>query len=460
MKFRRFLALFLLLALLASQCLCLAYAEGEEDFEQIHIDAGEALLMDADSGAILYQQNAHEQVSIASVTKVMTCLVVLEAIERGELELEKSVTAAASAVNGLPADGSNADPAIVEGEIMTVHDLLYCMMVVSANEACNVLAEAVSGTVAAFVERMNTRAQELGCKDTHFVNTNGLTAAGHYSCAWDVYLIAREAMKNETFLDLCSATWKNIAPTNKCEKQRQLHTTNSLLDGWRYSGYQYGPAKGIKTGSTEAAGHCLVSYAVKGSRTLISVVLGAGIAPDGKGGTNIMSFTETVRLFKWGFENFSTKTILEEEELIAEVPVALSKETNYVTVHPAYSVQSMLPNYLAPEELQRDVALDAETADAPITAGQELGTITLSHGDIVYATVPLLALNDVSVSKFLVAKRAVEEFFAPAIVKILTVLAIVFIVAAVQLVRSYLRRRRYGRNDRRGGRKAYRGRRF
>ena len=304
MKFRRFLALFLLLALLASQCLCLAYAEGEEDFEQIHIDAGEALLMDADSGAILYQQNAHEQVSIASVTKVMTCLVVLEAIERGELELEQSVTAAASAVNGLPADGSNADPAIVEGEIMTVHDLLYCMMVVSANEACNVLAEAVSGTVAAFVERMNTRAQELGCKNTHFVNTNGLTAAGHYSCAWDVYLIAREAMKNETFLDLCSATWKNIAPTNKCEKQRQLHTTNSLLDGRRVK--------------------------------LMMLVLTKWVFLQ-PSGTNIMSFTETVRLFKWGFENFSTKTILEEEELIAEVPVALSKETNYVTVHPAYS---------------------------------------------------------------------------------------------------------------------------
>ena len=298
MKFRRFLALFLLLALLASQCLCLAYAEGEEDFEQIHIDAGEALLMDADSGAILYQQNAHEQVSIASVTKVMTCLVVLEAIER---QIQEGLV-----LHGLPGD--------------------------------------------------------------------------------------------------------------------EIHI----------------PGAGVVPG----------------------VVLGAGIAPDGKGGTNIMSFTETVRLFKWGFENFSTKTILEEEELIAEVPVALSKETNYVTVHPAYSVQSMLPNYLAPEELQRDVALDAETADAPIAAGQELGTITLSHGDIVYATVPLLALNDVSVSKFLVAKRAVEEFFAPAIVKILTVLAIVFIVAAVQLVRSYLRRRRYGRNDRRGGRKAYRGRRF
>ena len=468
MKFRRFLSLFLITLLLGAQCTVFACATEpetpetpEEDTKSITITAGSALLVDANSGAVLYQQNEHDEVSIASVTKVLTCLLVLEAIDRGELRLDQQITASASAVTGLPSDGSNADPAIVEGEILTVHDLLYCMMVVSANEACNVLAEAVSGSVPAFVGKMNARARELGCENSHFMNTNGLTAADHYSCAWDVYLIAREAMKNETFLDVCSATWKNIQPTNKCEKTRQLHTTNSLLDGWRYSGYQYSAARGIKTGSTEDAGHCLVSYAVKGSRTLISVVLGAGIAPDGKGGTDILSFTETVRLFEWGFANFSSKTILTEEELIAEVPVALSKETNYVTVHPAYTKDAMLPNDLDPSDLQREVVLNAEVADAPITAGQELGSITLRYGDITYVTVPLLALNDVSVSKFLVAKNAVETFFAPTIVKFLTVLIIVVVIVLVQVTRIYLRKRRYGRaRDRRSTRQGYRGRRF
>ena len=293
------------------------------------------------------------------------------------------------------------------------------------------------------------------------MNTNGLTAADHYSCAWDVYLITREAMNNETFLDVCSATWKNIQPTNKCSKTRQLHTTNSLLDGWRYSGYQYSAARGIKTGSTDDAGHCLVSYAVKGSRTLISVILGAGVAPDGKGGTDILSFTETVRLFEWGFSNFSSKTIITEEELIAEVPVTLSKETNYVTVHPAYTKDAMLPNDLDPEQLQREVSMDAEVAAAPITAGQQLGTITLSYNGITYATIPLLALNDVSVSNFLVAKNAVETFFAPTIVKVLTVLIILATIVIVQFVRIYLRKRRYGRaRDRRSRSSSYRGRRF
>ena len=465
MKFRRFICVFFIWILLCTQCTVFAYADepepADEGTKSITIDAGSALLVDANSGAVLYQQNEHDEVSIASVTKVLTCLLVLEAIDRGDLGLEQQITASASAVTGLPSDGSNADPAIVEGEVLTVHDLLYCMMVVSANEACNILAEAVSGTVPAFVAKMNSRAEELGCKNSHFMNTNGLTTADHYSCAWDVYLITREAMKNETFLDVCSATWKNIQPTNKCDKTRQLHTTNSLLDGWRYSGYQYSHARGIKTGSTDDAGHCLVSYAVKGSRTLISVILGAGVAPDGKGGTNILSFTETVRLFEWGFANFSSKTILTEEELIAEVPVALSKETNYVTVHPAYTKDSMLPNDLNPEDLHREVILNSEVANAPIVAGQELGSITLSYDGITYATVPLLALNDVSVSNFLVAKHAVETFFAPTIVKILSVLMILVVIALVQIGRIYLRKRRYGRgHDRQNGRQSYRGRRF
>jgi len=465
MKFRRFLSVFLVLLLLGSQFAVVARATGDEPEEEnsrvIHIDAEAALLVDADSGAVLYQQNQDEEMSIASITKVMTALLVLEAVDRGELSLKQNITATATAVSGLPADGSNADPAIVEGEVMTVEDLMYCMMVVSANEACNILAEAVSGSVSAFVNRMNIRAEELGCTHTHFANPNGLTADEHYSCAWDVYLITREALKNEDFQGFCSATWKNIQPTNKCESTRVLHTTNALLDGWRYGGYQYSYARGVKTGSTDDASQCLVSYAVRGSRRLISVVLGAEKKPDGMGGTDIMSFSETIRLFEWGFANFTSKTVLTEDELVAEVPVALSKEAAYVTVHPAVTRDVMLPNDLDPEDLKREITLNAEVANAPIVAGQELGTITLTYGDIEYASVPLVALNDVSASHFLVAKDAVENFFAPTIIKVLTILGTIFVVAVFMLIRMYVRRRRYGKlREKRYQRHGYKGRRY
>ena len=457
MKLRRFLSLFLLMALLLVQSsVSTAYA-----IEDIHIDAKAALLVDYEDGAILYEQNAHEELPPASLTKVMTALLVFEAIENGQLRLDQVITANASALVGLPWDGSNADPAIVAGEQMTVEDLLYCMLVVSANETCNILAEAVSGSVSAFVDAMNERAEALGCQNTHFANANGLTASAHYTSAYDIWLITQAAMQYEDFRYICSATWKNIQPTNKCDHVRALHTTNSLMDGWRYAGYQYAYANGIKTGTTDAAGHCLLASATKGSRTLVSVVLGAETAPDDHGGTDIMSFRETVRLFDWGFDNFSSKSVISEDELIQEVPVALSKETNYVVVHPAYSASAVLPNDVEADGMTRTVTLYQETVNAPVTTGDELGSITLSYGGVDYLTVPLLALSDVSASRFLTVKYNIEQFFSRKIVRIILIVLILLIVAFVLWWKLRRPQRRYGRaKDRRYRHRGYRGRRF
>ena len=456
MKLRRFFAIFLFLLLLGSQFLVSA-AYGIED---IHIEAKSAILVDLDSGTVLYQQNAHEQLSPASLTKVMTALLIFEAIDRGQLRLDQVITASASALVGLPWDGSNADPAIVAGEQMTVEDLLYCMLVVSANEACNILGETVSGSVSAFIDAMNQKAQALGCQDTHFVNANGLTDSDHYTSAYDIWLIAQAAMQYEEFRYICSATWKNIEPTNKCDHVRALHTTNSLLDSWRYSGYQYDYANGIKTGTTDDAGHCLLASASKSGRNLISVVLGAETAPDGRGGTDIMSFRETVRLFEWGFANFSNKTVLNEDELIQEVAVDLSKETNYVVVHPAYTAIAVLPNDVEADAMTRTVSLHADTVNAPITAGDELGTITLSYNGMEYLTVPLLAMNDVSASRFLTAKYKVELFFAHKLVKLILVVLLVLAVAFFLWWKFRRPQRRYGRQGGRNTRySSYQGRR-
>ncbi len=429
--------------------------------EPIHIDAKAALLVDLDSGTVLYEQNAHDQLPPASLTKVMTALLVLDAVEAGQFRLDQTITATTSALVGLPSDGSNADPAICAGEEMTVEDLLFCMMVVSANEACNILAEAVSGSVSAFVDAMNARAQELGCQDTHFSNTNGLTDSQHYTTAYDIWLITQAALQYDEFRYVCSATWKNIQPTNKCDHVRALHTTNSLLDGWRYSGYQYSYANGIKTGTTDAAGHCLLASATKGNRNLISVVLGAQTAENEYGGSDILSFTETVRLFEWGFANFTDKVVINEDEMIQEVPVALSKETNYVVVHPAYTASAVLPNEVEPDAMTRTVTLNSDVANAPISTGDELGSITLSYNGADYVTVPLLAVSDVNASRFLTAKYKVEQFLSSTTAKILFVVLVVLVAAFVVWWKFIRRQRRYGRaRDKRYRRRNYRGRRF
>ena len=179
MKIRRFLSVFLLTCLL-----CALFTPQALALEDPDIRAKAAILVDGETGTVLYDKNMHEELPMASITKVMSALLVLEAVDRGQLRMDQSVTATESSMKGMVEDGSTAD--IKVGETLTVEQLLYCMLVISANETCNILGEAVSGSVDAFVEKMNQRAQELGCQNTHFANTTGLTQSGHYSSAWDI----------------------------------------------------------------------------------------------------------------------------------------------------------------------------------------------------------------------------------------------------------------------------------
>ena len=453
MKMRRIVSIFLLCVLLTSLFMVpQAFA-----VEDPHIAAKAALLVEQDTGAILYAENEHQREYPASITKIMTALLVLEAVDRGEMSLQQKVTVKASSLANLDEDGSTAG--IVAGEVLSVEDLLYCMLVVSANETCNILADETAGSISAFVDLMNQRAAELGCTDTHFANPNGLHDANHYTSAWDIYLIARECMKNETFMTICNSKAYTVPATN-LEPERELHSTNYLISTWRATGYYYDDARGIKTGSTPEAGHCLVSSAVRSGRTLVSVVLGAQEVTLPNGENQVQSFSETSRLFDWGFDNFSKKIILNETDTVMEVPVALSKETNYVVVHPQSNVTAVLPNDLDPSELQREIKLTADTAQAPITEGDVLGQITLSYDGVTYGSAPLLAMSSVSASRFLQMEYAVTSFFSRTIVKVVIVLLILLLIALAVWNRFFRRARRYGgKNSGRVRHNSYRGRR-
>lgn len=456
MKTKRFFSVFLLLALMTS-LLCTPVAHADEPTlpEDFGALAKAALLVDPDTGDVAYALNEHQELYPASLTKIMTALLVLEAVDAGKLSLDQELTASATAFEGLSSDGSTAN--IKVGEIMTVRNLLYCMLVVSANEACDILAEAVSGTVSNFVEKMNQRAGELGCVNTHFVNPNGLHDDNHYTSAWDLYLITKEAMKHEMFMTICD-TANVVIPATNMSKERNYWTTNHLLSTWRVIGYLDKRAQGIKTGSTDAAGYCLVSYAAQGSLSYISVILGAERTEE-NGVGNIRSFSETSRLFTYGFENFSYKTIIESTEPIKDVEVTLSK-TDCVAVHPAQSIETLMPNGLDAEDLEREVTLLSESVEAPVAAGQKLGTLTLSYDGKVYATVDLLAMNDVEAAKELVLLRDVQEFFARKSVRITIIVIAVLIVLLILWKLIFGRRRyRYGRSVSRRSGSGYRGRR-
>ena len=446
MKFRRILSLFLLAAL-ASVLL----APGAAALEPISVNAGAALLVDTADDTILYGKNETARMYPASITKVMTAMLILEAVDRGQMQLDQVITAAESAFVGLDPDGSSAE--IEPGEQMSVKDLLYCMLLVSANESCNILAVALDGSIASFVERMNSRAAELGCKDTHFANPHGLHDPDHYTTAWDIYLMARHAMKNETFMAICNTLAYDVPATN-LSQARELHTSNSLISNWRILGYLYDGAEGIKTGTTDEAGHCLVSSAVRAGRRLVCVVLHC----DGEG-TEIHSYSDSAALYDYGFDNFSTKEILSSNELIAEVPVELSKETNYVVVHPASDAEAILPNDVDPATLERTVTLTNEVAYAPVVKGDVLGEITLRYEGRVCATVPLLAQYDVAASQFLTAKYQVLQFLSQSTVKLALAAALVLCAAIVIWWKFFRPKRRYGNRSHRNRRRSYRGRR-
>ena len=413
MKIRRFLSVFLL-TLLLTGLFCVPQASAV-DLPQVNAKA--ALLMDYESGRMLYGLNERDTEYPASITKVMTALLTLEAVDQGVLTLDQQV-AAPSLVNDMDPTGSSAD--IKEGEVLTVEQLLYCMMLVSANEAACILAETVAGSQDAFVALMNQRAQELGCTGTHFVNPNGLHDPNHYSTAWDIYLFTREAMKNETFMKICS-TASYVVPATNMSEERELYTTNSLISNWRIMGYQYDGADGIKTGSTEESGYCLVSTAKRSGRRLVAVVLGC----KGNGAT-VESFSESAKLYNWAYNNFSMRQVAATDELYRQ-PVALSKQTDTVMLYPAQSVEAFLPKDAKDEDIRKSVTLKEDVVNAPVTAGQELGTLTITYNDQVCAEVPLLAQADVSASRFLVAKAAVEAFFAKTWVK-LALVAVVFVI--------------------------------
>ena len=455
MKATRFFSVFFLMALVIN-LLAFPVSAAETSLPaDPDIQAKAALLMDANTGNIVYAKNEHQELYPASLTKIRTALLVLEAVDSGKLSLDQQLTASDS-ITELDADGSSAG--IKVGEVMTVEQLLYCMLVVSANEACVILAEAVSGDVDTFVDAMNEKAQALGCENTHFVNPTGLHDSQHYTSAWDLYLITQEAMKHEDFMRICDTGDITLPATNLSEA-RSLHSTNYLISVWRSRGYYNTDAHGVKTGSTDAAGHCLVSSASKGSLSFISVMLGCEQLHLEGNEIRTMSFYETNRLFDWAFNNFAYQTVLTSDEILKEVAVSLSK-INHVTVHPAEDVEVLLPKGLAAEDLERTITLKSDPVEAPISAGDVLGTVTLSYDGTDYATVDLLALNDVEASRILTFWRDVKAFFSQTAVKVVGIILLAAVVALLVWKLVFGRRRyRYGRSVNFRSRRGYRGRR-
>ena len=452
------------LSLVLAAVIALALTAPARALEDPQPKARAVIIVDGDNHEVLYDFHAHERMYPASITKIMTSLVVLDAVASGEISLSTVTTASVQAVD-LPWDSSTAE--IKAGEQLSILDLLYCDLLPSGNDACNILSEAVAGTSAEFVARMNAKAQELGMNDTHFANPHGLHDPEHYTTAYDIYLMAYAAMQNDTFRSIVRSASYDLPATN-LQAARTIYSSNGLLTGYYAgSGYTYAKAIGIKTGYTGEAGRCLASAAVDElGRTFYCVVLGTEDTQEENGTWYKWSFHETKRLLEWAFDNFHRVTLLEQdmEDAWREVAVSLSDEADYVLAKPTGTIEATMPSDFDPKQVKLDFTLPTEPIEAPVTAGQKLGTVTLTYNGAVYGTLDMVAADDVERSEFLYTIQQIQYYWDQWWVKAAVIggaaLVLLFVgyMAVIRPKRRRAKRYSYSGGGRRGG-SNYRGRR-
>ena len=403
-------------------------------------DREAAILIDLNTSTILYDKNSDKRMYPASTTKMMTALLVLEAVDSAAVGLEDGVTVSADMLAGPPADGSSMN--LKEGEEVTIQMLLEGLLLASGNDAARTLAFVISGSEEAFVDLMNARAEELGLTNTHFANPHGLSDPEHYTTATDLAVIAREAMQFDTFREIVEIAHIKIPPTNLSE-ERYFINTNGLLSTMRYLDYYYEPAIGVKTGYTSEAGNCLVAAAQKGGMTLLSVVLNGAEVKN--------SHNDTIRLFEYGFSHYKTAAALPKEEMVGEVRVKQGAGgVDYVTLSTAEDVLVTIPQDVNVEDLT--VTVDApEAVYAPVQAGAPLATVTVSYEGTELGSADLLA--DASIDRhplgFLMSAWEAlwgARLFRIVVYLLLAALAVFLIVLVIGIRRELKRANRYKRH--------------
>lgn len=351
------------------------FVYAENDFT---VDAKASLIIEENSGKVIHEENSNIQNYPASVTKILTAILTLE-----NCELTDTVTVSKTAISNIPS-GYVIAPLFV-GEQMSVEDLLYALMLKSANDAAYVLAEHVGGSVEGFSEMMNKKAEEIGCKNSHFVNPNGIHNSNHYTTAYDMYLIARYAMKNEEFVKIVSTYQHALSATNKYSKNdRIMKNTNAFVNP--SSRYYDENVKGIKTGTTLQAGNCLITSTSKNGFDVITVVLGAK--------TSESKFSETKKMFNYVFDNYEFTQIHKKGDVIKNIEVEkATKETKSLNLVISDDIKAINNIKIKAEEIEPEISLNDEII-APISKGQELGTIKYTVDGLEY-NAKLLAENEV-----------------------------------------------------------------
>lgn len=398
------------------------------------ITAKAGMLVSMDTGEILYSNNIDQKMYPASLTKIMTVTLMLESEKydpAGKVAMTKEVQ---TLILGTGSAVSNFQI----GEEITQLDLVYTVLMSSLGDCAYLAAIYYGGSVEGFVAMMNDKAAELGLTGTHYSNPVGLHDEGNYTTVRDVYTLMSYALKNETFKTVCSAPRYTVEATNMSGK-RTLSTTNFLIDNTTNYYYQY--AKGGKTGYTDEAGRCLVSFASYNGYNYMCVLMNCPPNADRR-----YEFVESAELYRWAFNDFSFKEVANSTDPVCEMPVELSLDTDFVSLYFEKPFVTVLPNEADDSTIVVKTHLKADSVEAPVKKGEVLGTADVIYAEQVIGTVNLVAGGSVKESKLLIALKYIKSFFSSVYMKLVYVLiaiaVVIFILMTIRLNMARIRKRR------------------
>ena len=353
------------------------------------VNAEYCMLSNMDTGEILYSKNADEKLYPASITKLMTALVVCENVD----DLNQTVTIDGDLLESLLGTDSSLSY-IVKDEVLSIDQLLHYLLITSGNDTALVLAKYVGGTVDRFIEMMNETAAKLGMNSTRFDNPHGLPDDNHYTTVNDIHKLATAAFGVEKIKMICSYSRYQMPATN-LHGERTLSTTNFLID--KTTTYFYKYCTGGKTGYTESAGRCIVSTAEKEGMHYLSIVMNADPKyTDANGNRKRIEFTDTARLFEWAFNNFSYKTVIDKNEYLGDIDVGLSWEDSNIQLFAGESLTALLPNEANKSSIEVDLKfIEGKKVDAPIEKGETIAIANVYYANEPIGTIELCAAKKV-----------------------------------------------------------------
>lgn len=417
---KKALSLFMTFTILILTVLCAPLSANAAEYKpdkKIYAKAYMLVNLDDDSYPVVTQKNADEKMYPASLTKIVTTMVVLNNVT----DLSQKATMSQGAYDSLLNTGAQI-AGIQVGESLTIEQLLYLTMVHSACDSCQILAEFVGGDTNTFVQMMNDWVKSIGCKNTHFVNPDGLHNPNHYTTVSDMKIITLEAMKNDIFNKISTTKSYNY-------KNMTLIHTNFMLDKAHLT-YYYEYAEGIKTGSTSEAGYCLITKASKNGYNYLAIVMGSPIK-NLKGIDTKCSFIDAATLFDWAFDSLKYTTVIRQNDVVTEVPVINGKDADTVQLVAQEDVTSLVPSTLDPSAVVIEPVNPPTEIDAPVTKGDKICKANIIYADQTVATVQLVAAQTVELSTFLKILNNLKKFFSNKIVLLVLFVIIIALIAYV-----------------------------